>query len=137
VAAVPSELRVESGALVASMLYYWVPEERCVISGVRKLPGGSWLCFRPDGSCTQQQYWRMADVAAAAAAGPAADLGLVIKESVAAHLVSDVPVSTFLSGGLDSSIVTVLAHQTDPWIDAYTITFRREDQRQTVDVSDA
>jgi asparagine synthase (glutamine-hydrolysing) len=129
VAAVPSELSIERGALVASLLYYWVPEERCVISGVRKLPGGSWLCFRPDGSYTQQHYWRVADVATAAAAGPAADLGLVIKDSVASHLVSDVPVSTFLSGGLDSSIVTVLAHQLDPGIDAYTITFRREDQR--------
>jgi asparagine synthase (glutamine-hydrolysing) len=38
-------------------------------------------------------------------------------------------VSSFLSGGLDSSIVTVLAHQQDAAIDAYTITFRPEDQR--------
>ena len=61
--------------------------------------------------------------------GPAADLGPVIEESVAAHLVADVPVSSFLSGGLDSSIVTVLAHQAGRGIDAYTITFRPEDQR--------
>ena len=53
----------------------------------------------------------------------------MIEESVAAHLVSDVPVSSFLSGGLDSSIVTVLAHQAAQEIDAYTITFRPEDQR--------
>ena len=75
------------------------------------------------------RYWRVADVAAEAAAGPPADLRPVIEESVAAHLVSDVPVSSFLSGGLDSSIVTVLAHQANPGIDAYTITFRPEDQR--------
>ena len=36
---------------------------------------------------------------------------------------------SFLSGGLDSSIITVLAHRADPALDAYTITFRREDQR--------
>ena len=48
---------------------------------------------------------------------------------MAAHLVADVPVSSFLSGGLDSSIVTVLAHQAAQEIDAYTITFRPEDQR--------
>ena len=46
-----------------------------------------------------------------------------------AHLVADVPVSSFLSGGLDSSIVTVLAKRANPQIDAYTITFRAEDQR--------
>ena len=46
-----------------------------------------------------------------------------------AHLVADVPVSSFLSGGLDSSIVTVLAKQANPQIDAYTITFRAQDHR--------
>ena len=129
VAAIGSELRIEPGALVASMLYYWLPEQRCAIDGVEKLPGGSWARFRPDGNCLIQHYWRAADVAAEAAAGPPADLGAVIEESVAAHLVSDVPVSSFLSGGLDSSIVTVLAHRDNPGIDAYTIAFRREDQR--------
>ena len=129
VAAIGSELRIEPGALVASMLYYWLPEQRCAIDGVRKLPGGSWALLRPDGTLTVQRYWRIADVAAEAAAGPPADLGAVLEESLTAHLVADVPVSSFLSGGLDSSLVTVLAHQAAQEIDAYTITFRPEDQR--------
>jgi asparagine synthase (glutamine-hydrolysing) len=128
-AAIGSELRIEPSALVASMLYWWLPEQRCAIDAVRKLPGGSWALLRPDGTVTVQQYWRIADVAAEAAAGPPADLGAVVEESVTAHLVADVPVSSFLSGGLDSSIVTVLAHQAAQEIDAYTITFRPEDQR--------
>jgi asparagine synthase (glutamine-hydrolysing) len=129
VTAIGPELRIEPGALVASMLYYWLPEQRCAIDGVRKLPGGSWALLRPDGTLTVERYWDIADVAAHAAAGPPADLGQVIEESVTAHLVADVPVSSFLSGGLDSSIVTVLAHRAAQEIDAYTITFRPEDQR--------
>jgi len=129
VSALGPELRIEPGALVASMLYYWLPEQRCAIDGVRKLLGGSWAIFRPDGTCSVRDYWSAADVAAQAADEPAADLRAVIEESVAAHLVADVPVSSFLSGGLDSSIVTVLAHRAKPEIDAYTITFRPEDQR--------
>ena len=130
-AAVGPELQIEPGAMVASMLYYWVPDQRCAIEGVRKLPPGSWARIRPDGRFSSQHYWRIADVAQEAAGGPssAADLGEVIKQSVTAHLVSDVPVSSFLSGGLDSSLVTVLAHQAGQGIDAYTITFRPEDQR--------
>ena len=128
-AAVGSELRIEPGALVASMLYYWVPEQRCAIAGVQKLPGGSWARIRPDGSISVQHYFRIADVALEAESGPPDDLGPVIEESVAAHLVADVPVSSFLSGGLDSSIVTVLAHQAAGGVEAYTITFRPEDQR--------
>src|SRR3984957_74136 len=111
VAAVGSELRVDPGTLVASMLYYWVPEQRCAIQGVHKLPAGSWARIRPGGEPEIREYWRIQDVAAAAARPAAADLKSVIEESVKAHLVADVPVSSFLSGGLDSSIVTVLAHQ--------------------------
>ncbi len=128
-AAIGPELQIEPGAMVASMLYYWVPEQRCVIRDVQKLPAGSWARFRPDGFREVRTYWRVQDVALAASAGPAADLRSVIEESVAAHLVADVPVSSFLSGGLDSSIVTVLAHQAANGVDAYTITFRPEDQK--------
>jgi asparagine synthase (glutamine-hydrolysing) len=129
VSVVGPELRADPGALIASMLYYWLPEQRCVAEGVEKLPPGSWAEFRPDGQMRQQVYWRIRDVAAEAADGPPADLGAVIEESVAAHLVADVPVSTFLSGGLDSSIITVLAQRGEPGIDAYTIAFRPEDNR--------
>ena len=129
ITAVGAELRMEPGALVASMLYYWLPEQRCAIDGVSKLPGGSWAWLGPDGSFAIERYWRVEEVAAQAASRTPDDLGEVIEESVNSHLVADVPVSSFLSGGLDSSIVTVLAHRADPAIDAYTIAFRAEDQR--------
>jgi asparagine synthase (glutamine-hydrolysing) len=118
--------------MVASMLYYWVPDQQCSIEGVSKLPPGSWARILPDGKLSVQHYWRIEDVAAEAAAGPDLDtpgLREVIQESVRAHMVADVPVSSFLSGGLDSSIITVLAHQASQSVDAYTITFRPEDQR--------
>ena len=44
-------------------------------------------------------------------------------------MVADVPVASFLSGGLDSSLITAMAANRDPAIEAYTITFRPEDQR--------
>ncbi len=135
--AVGPELKIDPGAMVASMLYYWVPEQRCSVQGVRKLPAGSWACFRPDGTHKEQSYWRVQDVAREASQGPAADLKAVIEESVTAHLVADVPVSSFLSGGLDSSIVTVLAHQQAAGVDAYTITFRPEDQKLEAMPNDA
>ena len=127
--AVGPELKIEPSAMIASMLYYWVPEQMCSIQGVRKLPAGSWARFRTDGTHEEHSYWGVRDVAREAAHGPAADLETVIRESVTAHLVADVPVSSFLSGGLDSSIVTVLAHQQAASVDAYTITFRPEDQK--------
>jgi asparagine synthase (glutamine-hydrolysing) len=132
VAAFGSELRIMPAALVASMLYYWVPDQQCSLQGVEKLPPGAWAEVRPDGTYRLERYWEIAEEAAAAAAADTSaehNLGQVIEDSVTAHLVADVPVSSFLSGGLDSSIVTVLAKRANPQIDAYTITFRPGDSR--------
>ncbi|MGA8682743.1 MAG: asparagine synthase (glutamine-hydrolyzing) [Acidimicrobiales bacterium] len=129
VSALGGELRVDPSALVASVLYYWVPDQRCALSGVQKLPPGSFAEVSLDGRVRIQSYWDIAAVAAEAAAGPQADLGSVIEDSVTAHLVADVPVSSFLSGGLDSSIITVLAKRANSDVDAYTIGFRPEDNR--------
>ena len=128
VGAFGAELRMRPQALVASMLYYWVPDQMCSVRSVEKLQPGTWAEFRPDGSSHIECYWDVVEEAAAARE-TSYDLGVVIKDSVAAHLVADVPVASFLSGGLDSSIVTVLAKRSNPQIDAYTITFRAQDHR--------
>ncbi len=129
VAAVGPELSVNPRALVASTLFYFLPEEQTAVKGVYKLPPGSWARWGPDATAGPQQFWDPAAEARAAAERPPADLARVVEESVAAHLVADVPVASFLSGGLDSSLVTAIAARRDPSIEAYTITFRAEDQR--------
>jgi len=129
VAALGEGMEADPGALVASLLYYWVPPGRCAIKGVAKLPPGAWAEFRPDGHSAVHRYWAVEEIAAEAAGGPGADLRAVIEASVDAHLVADVPVATFLSGGLDSSIISVLAKRQIPDLRAYTIRFRPKDQR--------
>ena len=127
--AVGPELRVNRRALVASALFYFVPEEITPLEGVVKLPAGSWWRWERGAVTTPQRYWDPVEEARLAAAQPAPDLAQVLEESVTAHLVADVPVASFLSGGLDSSLVTAMAAQRNPSIEAYTITFRPEDQR--------
>jgi asparagine synthase (glutamine-hydrolysing) len=122
-------LRVDDAALVASLLYYWVPDSRCAYREAEKLPPGSWLRCRPDGQVERGSYWSIRDVAAQAQAAPEPDLGAVVEESTRKHLLSDVPVATFLSGGLDSSYLTALAARHQPGISAYTIGFRAEDAK--------
>jgi asparagine synthase (glutamine-hydrolysing) len=129
VAALGPELSVDPTGMVASVLYYWLPPQHDALRGVRRLPAGTWTEYRRDGSFVSGEFWNPAEVAARAAAGSPVDLGTTIESSVAAHLVADVPVAAFLSGGLDSSIITALAHRSDPSLEAYTIVFRAEDQR--------
>ena len=122
---------IDHTAVVASLMYYWIPEDHCVYEGVHKLPPGSWLQVGPDG---RRRLERFFDPRAELAepSGRRVDveeLRRVLEDSVAAHLVADVPISTFLSGGLDSSLLTVLAARHNRDIDCYTISFRPEDRR--------
>ncbi|WP_369215121.1 asparagine synthetase B family protein, partial [Streptomyces flavofungini] len=97
-------LDVDHGALVASLLYYWVPDSRCAFREAEKLPPGSWLRCRPDGRVERGRYWDLKEVAAEgqerARGGELPDLAAVIEESTRQHMLSDVPVAAFLSGGL-------------------------------------
>ncbi|MEU6085223.1 asparagine synthase (glutamine-hydrolyzing) [Streptomyces sp. NPDC047085] len=132
-AATGGRLEVDHAALVASLLYYWVPDSRCAFREAEKLPPGSWLRCRPDGRVERGRFWDLKDVAAEgrerARAGEQPDLAAVVEESTRKHLLSDVPVATFLSGGLDSSYLTALAARHQPGISAYTIGFRAEDAK--------
>ena len=132
-AATGGKLEVDHAALVASLLYYWVPDSRCAFREAEKLQPGSWLRCRPDGRVERGRFWDLKDVAAEgrerARAGEQPDLAAVVEESTRRHLLSDVPVATFLSGGLDSSYLTALAARHQPGISAYTIGFRAEDAK--------
>ncbi|MFD7406850.1 asparagine synthase (glutamine-hydrolyzing) [Streptomyces sp. NPDC059866] len=128
-AATGGSLEVDPAALVASLLYYWVPDSRCAFREAEKLPPGSWLRCRPDGRVERGRYWNLRDVAHEARDSEPPDLAAVVEESTRRHLLSDVPVATFLSGGLDSSYLTALAARHQPGISAYTIGFRAEDAK--------
>ncbi len=127
--AVGTELTINPGAMVASVLYYWLPQDYDAFVGVKQQRAGTWTEYRRDGSSSSGTYWSSAEEALNAASGPRADLATVLSDSVEAHLVSDVPVACFLSGGLDSSVIMALAHRRDPSIEAYTIAFREQDKR--------
>jgi len=122
---------VDTTALVASLMYYWVPDSRCVYGGVEKLQPGCWAEISPNQSCRIHRYWRIADAFAERRDHKieAGALSQTIEDSVAAHMVADVPVSTFLSGGLDSSLITVMAASMASNLECYTISFREEDRR--------
>ncbi len=129
VSAVGEELRFSTAGLAASAFYYWLPDSECAIEGVHKIQPGTFECYRRDGSVARQTYWSATQVASDSARQPRPDLAEVIENSVEAHLVADVPVAAFLSGGLDSSIITALARRHNPSLEAYTIAFRDTDQR--------
>ena len=131
VLALGDALEIDATALISSLMYYWIPESHCVYRGVEKLPPGHWAEISPDGAYRQTCYYdpRHELVHDSYKEIEVSDLRTVIEDSVSAHMVADVPVSVFLSGGLNSSLITAIAARQGHIVDGYTISFREEDQR--------
>jgi len=106
-----------------------VPPSLTCVAGVDSLSPGSWLRWSQDGGRAQQTF---ADVAGVYARPPSgcteselrARAGGAVQQSVAAHLVADVPVGVFLSGGIDSSAILSAAVEAGAsGINTYTVRF--------------
>ena len=83
----------------------YIPAPASPFTDVRKLEPGETLLWRDTGTTTTRRYW---DLPAETREPPRKVEDRLLDwldDSVAAHLVSDVPVAAFLSGGLDSSAV--------------------------------
>ena len=117
-AGLPQRPAVAPGALRAFLQWGFVPERQCIAQGVQKLPPGSWLQLDlGTGEIRQQRYWdlRLEPRPELTTEEAAEQLRAALDEAVRLRLRADVPLAVFLSGGLDSGVVTALAarHQAD------------------------
>ncbi len=103
---------VDPLAVVHYLYQSSVPGETCIRPGVVKLPPGHLLIATAEGA-RLQRYWHLQEQEPAETTfGEAASaLAERLGAAVSSHLVADVPVGTFLSGGLDSALVTSAARE--------------------------
>lgn len=99
-------------------------QRQTMFAGIEQLEPGTILTWQ-DGKIERRHYWdltfprRRRDTFADLAGEHRAILGRAIQRQLAA----DVPVKTYLSGGIDSTAITVVAHQLDPDMTAYSCIF--------------
>ncbi len=134
--AMPRELDYNSVSDYLSLLY--VPSPNTIYRNVRKLPPAHQLELRfNDGTLSIRGYWHIdyslkENIPFEEAVR---ELRRLTERSVEKRLMSDVPIGTFLSGGLDSAIITAVAAKLrgDAPTDAFTIGFdeRTYDERQS------
>ena len=102
----------------------YVPAPRTAFRGVRKLEPGQVLRWRPDAPPVTETYWDVPVGPAQARPDAAERVRHALDESVRAHLVADVPVAAFLSGGLDSSAVVSSMAMGGHDVHAYTVRYQ-------------
>jgi asparagine synthase (glutamine-hydrolysing) len=102
---VPHE--VDADALNHLLTALSTPADRSIVRDVRKLEPGHMIVASPSTGLLVRRYWelRFAPDRSRSEADFADELAARLDESVRLHLVSDVPVGAFLSGGVDSSAV--------------------------------
>jgi asparagine synthase (glutamine-hydrolysing) len=125
--------RISHKALSYYLSLNYVPSPYTLVEGIQKLPAGSWLEIR-SGQIRTGTYWRNEfkpqDVSLEEACR---QLDHLLKESIAEHLVSDVPLGIWASGGLDSStILHYAAEVSSRRLETFSISFagRRFDESQ-------
>ena len=118
---------IRHDALADYLTFLWVPDPDTIFEGVFKLPPGHCATYA-GGKLDIREWWDMRfepeERPMREWAGEVRDC---VGDSVRRQMVSDVPLGSFLSGGLDSSAVVASMKTATDSVTTYTVGFRQED----------
>lgn len=102
---------ITPGAISGYLQWGASPESALVHNNIQVLPAGHAMTIAHDGEMKMWRYWPSRPAFISQSENVVSRLRVLLDTAVDEHLLSDVPVASFLSGGIDSSIVTALAAQ--------------------------
>lgn len=106
-----TKTEVDPQALYAYMAFSYVPGPLSILKGIRKVQPAEKIRVHA-GSVQSDIYWTPRKVRVPRKKSQAAEeLTERLEESVRSHLISDVPIAAFLSGGVDSSGIVAMAQK--------------------------
>jgi asparagine synthase (glutamine-hydrolysing) len=117
---------IDLDALETFLAFNSIPAPYSIFRDIRKLPAGHVLLWEEDGRLELSRYARPGplEVRDDDEAELVEELRARLRDSVRAHLLSDVPVGVLLSGGVDSAVLAALAAQETPEpVHTFTIGF--------------
>lgn len=106
------------------------PPSESILAGVHKLLPGHVLTADAHGRVQVERYWDVsfAPIGGRSEASLVDELRALLEDAVSSHLVSDVPVGAFLSGGIDSSgVVAHMARAAPDRVKTFSIGFADAD----------
>lgn len=122
---------VNHKSLVSCINYRWVSGNETMFNDCFKLPPAHYAMLKKGEPLEMACYWDLDDqkLLNDNEKEVVDRLAHVVASSVKRHMVADVPVSSFLSGGLDSSLISVIAKDTNSRLSTYTIGTSSKDQQ--------
>ncbi|UOY92924.1 asparagine synthase (glutamine-hydrolyzing) [Ectobacillus sp. JY-23] len=121
----------DKGVNVASLQHYftyqYAPEPASLTADINKIEPGHYFVKEPGKPLTTHRYWKpYFKPSGETKEQHIANIRDVLYDSVKMHMRSDVPVGSFLSGGIDSSIVVSIAKEFNPNLLTFSVGFERE-----------
>ena len=120
------ERRLSLDGLDCYLSLNYVPCPWTLVEGIEKLPAGKWLEWR-DGTVSSNSYWRLpfGIVRDWTLDSASEQLDSLLRQSIREHLLSDVPLGMWLSGGVDSSaILHYAAMESSAPLKTFSISFQ-------------
>src|SRR5579871_3717680 len=120
--------RIDAAGLESFLSYGAVQAPNSMIEQVRQLRPGSCLTVSAAGEVSgPRSYWTPPFGECAAPGNIEDDLRGLLDKIVGQHLISDVPLGVFLSGGVDSSAVVALAARYTSGLRTFSVTFKEQE----------
>jgi len=121
----PPEVNEEG--LYHGMSLLIAPRPITAFRGVYALEPAHWMVVTDEGSIKRERYWAVPTGPVDAQRSPEScieELDSLVDRAVRRRLIADVEVGTFMSGGVDSTLVSALAAKHQPGIKAFTLSSR-------------
>lgn len=112
--------------LYLAMAFGMAPRPKTAFKGLVALEQAHWMRIHLDGRIEKERYWSIpiGSQKHNMSEGEAVDLlEEQLISSVKRRLVADVPVGTFMSGGIDSTTISAIASELHPGIKAFTLSY--------------
>jgi len=123
--------KLDPAGVVSYLEFGSVYEPWTIVEGVKAVPPGQVLSLETENgtlenrSVSSREYWNPLEHFVPA--GATDQLPAILRDAVLSHLVSDVPVGVFLSGGIDSSALVAVLSQNGVRANTFSLVFQEEE----------
>ncbi len=117
----------------ASIQHYfqltYIPSPWSIFEHIQKIPPGTYWDISSTGAIQKKRYYQIPRPTAPTTLSYNAaqeQLRKLLEKSVQRRMIADVPLGIFLSGGIDSSVITAIASQQTTHLNTFSIGFKNE-----------
>lgn len=132
------DFSIDKQALSSYVRFNYVPAPYSIFSKIKKIEPGTILKINLNQKISIKKYWDLTSIAKRQSFNKRLlnefDLELLLEKKIKNHMISDVPLGVFLSGGIDSSLVAILSQKNSKKkISSFTIGFNEQSYNEAND----